>query len=486
MKRFRLIPRLLLLIALAVPAWAGLPPTRTQMILREANDPADLRQRLRDYVQQSGGDGLGAGEASYYLGVSFSRGGQPESALVHWRRARELRNGPGDCSALAEALMKTGRRADLQEAMGFVTPALAEAQATRDNSVAELQGLLAWGTYLSGDPVGARAQFDGLADQIGRSRAWRLRYAEVLEQSGAAIPAIQTARPVAVACRGQDAGVMKILSGAAERIGQVDAMQRDLADMLAARDRVEERAIERMSGQRVSFTGRDGFPLAGVAVMPQDARAPHAAVVLLAPGDTIAAYDSLAAGLGRAGFAVLFTYVRGTGMSVAPSCALPESWDGREEELMRQTSRDVREGVRALARLGKIDTTAILIGGGGSMALAASLAAADDRRARGLLLLSPDPDPVDRGFLRATLARRKMPVFFQQSPEDFPNFEITDMAYHASDEANSRVSDGHSFGHGAVAFRQDPKVTPRFLEWLAIAMKVPVKSAAPPPAPRKG
>ena len=484
MKRLRpiLMPALLLLVA--VTARAGLPPTRTQMILREAGDPADLRQRLRAFTSQA--SGIDAGEAHYYLASSYSRASQPESALAHWRLSRSLRGSNSDLAALAEALMKRARPGDVEEALGMVTPALAEARALNDNSTAELQGLLGWGKYLSGDVAGAKSQLDQVADQIGHSRAWRQRYALVLQKSGDAIHAIQTLRPVAIACRGQDPDVMQILNDAAATFGRADAMQKDVTDQIAARDAIENRAIGRMQGQRMSFAGADGYPLAGVALIPSGVARPRAAVVLLAPGDTIAAYDSLAAGLERSGFAVLLTWVRGSGFSVAPSCPLPESWDGREEALMRQTGRDVREAVRALAAQARADTSAILVGGAGSMAMAAALAAAADRRARALVLLSPDPDPVDRGFLRATLARRKMPVFFQQTPEDFPNYEIIDMAFHACDESNSRVSDGRSFGHGAVAFRQDPRVMPRFTEWLQAAMKVPAKSAAPPPAPRKG
>ena len=475
-----------LLLAIAVAALAGLPPTRTQMVLREANDPGDLRKRLRADIQESGGDNLGAGESYYYLGSSFSRGNQPDSAVANWRRALMARNTSVDRVALAEALLERRKSGDVDSALAVIDPILMEARVSHDNSAVDLIALHGWAKFLSGDVATGKSELEQIEGSLMKSRTWRHRYAIVLMASGDPIRTIQVLRPVAVDCRGLDASVMKVMEDAAISLHQRDAWVKEVSDLITARDRIEDRAIERMQGRRVSFSGSDGFALSGVALIPQDDARHRAAVVLMAPGDTIVAYDSLAAGLVRSGYAVLLAYVRGSGHSVGPTCSLPETWNGREEAMLRQVARDVRDGVRALALTSKVDTTSVLVGGGGSISLSAARAAADDRRVKALLLMSPDPDPVDRGYLRATLARRPMPVFFQQTPEDFPNFEFTDMDYHATNESASRVSDARAFGHGPNAFRVDPKVAPRFLEWLSDAMKAPAKKPTPPPAPRGG
>ena len=41
-------------------------------------------------------------------------------------------------------------------------------------------------------------------------------------------------------------------------------------------------------------------------------------------------------------------------------------------------------------------------------------------------------------------------------------------------------------GHGAIAFRQDRGITPRFVAWLTAALKAPATPAIRPRAPRTG
>jgi hypothetical protein len=205
---------------------------------------------------------------------------------------------------------------------------------------------------------------------------------------------------------------------------------------------------------------------------------------MMSPRDTVADFDSLTVALGRQGFAVMLADARGSGWAVGASCPLPEAWRGREQALLRRSALDARDAVRALAKLARLDTGTVVLVGSRDMALAAAEAAADDRRVRALVLLSPDPDPVDRGTLVATLARRRLPAFLQQTAEDFPSFEFTDLDLHACDEHASRVSDAMTGGSGAVAFRGDPRVMPRFEQWLAEAMRLPAKPATPP-SPRR-
>jgi hypothetical protein len=154
--------------------------------------------------------------------------------------------------------------------------------------------------------------------------------------------------------------------------------------------------------------------------------------------------------------------------------------------MLHRSALDVRDAVRALSLTTKVDTGTVVLVASGEMAVAAAEAAARDRRVRALVLLSPDPAPVDRGVLPATLARRPLPTFFQQTAEDFPNYEFTDLALHAARERLSRISDARSPGVGAVAFRHDPRVAPRFTQWLKEALAAPPLPGSPPARPRKG
>jgi hypothetical protein len=289
-----------------------------------------------------------------------------------------------------------------------------------------------------------------------------------------------------VASRGQDADLVQLMQKAAELAGLSTAMSKDLVDLLATRDRVEQRVIDRMGGRRIRFAASDGFALSGVAIVPSGVTRPRAAIVMMSPSDTVADFDSLATTLQAGGCAVLLMDARGSGWAVGPDCPLPEAWRGREEALLHRSALDVRDGVRALSLTAKIDTGTVVLVASGEMALAAAEAAERDRRVRALVLLSPDPDPVDRGVLPATLARRPLPTFFQQTAEDWPNYEITDLALHAARERFSRISDARSPGVGAVAFQHDVRVAPRFTQWLKEALAAPPLPGPPPARPRKG
>ena len=90
--------------------------------------------------------------------------------------------------------------------------------------------------------------------------------------------------------------------------------------------------------------------------------------ILVASGDTLADYDSLAVGLRRMGLAVMLVEPRGSGRSVGPRCPLPDAWRGREAEMQDRSADDAREAIRALARETTIDTTRYLLVGVGESA----------------------------------------------------------------------------------------------------------------------
>lgn len=481
--RFALLSLLLLAPCAPGGARAGLPPTATQMILRQATSPRDLRARLLDYALATDKSSpLSAGEAWYWLGHSFARASRPDSAIACWERAMAVRGVPDERIALAEALLARAAPGDVDHSFALLDPAYREAVGENDANTARLRATLAWTELAAGRPTRAQELFAQDEESLTRYFRWRLRLAQLRQTLGDDFGVIQLLRPLAVASRGTAGDVMQMMQKSADHAGQSAALEKQMVELLGARDRIEERAIQRMSGRRIRFLASDSFPLSGVALIPASKSRLKPAIVMMSVQDTVADFDSLAAGLQRSGFAVLLLDARGSGWSVAPSCPLPEAWGGREEALIARSARDVRDAVRALAAAAKLDTSTVLLAACGDMVRPAAEAAAADRRVRALVLVSPDPDPVDRGVIPALLAKRPLPTYLQQTPEDFPNYEFTDMDLHAAAERYSRISDAHAAGSGAVSFRQDPKVSPRFQEWLKLALSAPPPPATPPAA----
>jgi pimeloyl-ACP methyl ester carboxylesterase len=207
-------------------------------------------------------------------------------------------------------------------------------------------------------------------------------------------------------------------------------------------------------------------------------------VVLRAVEDSLAGWDSLATALRGAGWAVLMMDVRGTGWSVGAPCPLPEAWEGREDEMSLAVAGDVHEGLRALALVTPVDTTRYVVLATGTATVPAALAAERDRRVEALVLLSPAVSPVERGWLRALLARTQVPLFLSQASEDYLQFELFDAWYQAGNRAASRIADARGPDHGAWPFRLDHTAAPRLIQWLSVKKPARAKSAPPRP-PRR-
>lgn len=476
----RAVLALLLTFAGAAPAHAATP---VQAALAGATGPADLRARLIAYANGAEkADPIGAGEAWHWAGESWRRATKPDSTIEAYRRANALRGNFDDRYLLADALLARQAPGDIDEALKILQGSLPEAQAESREVAVRFTALLAWGKLLAGELEASRNDFASLERDLTRDPLWRYRYGRAVLTGPDTPKAIQLLRPLAVASRGQAQEVMELLQRAVERVGQTEMLDRDLATRMQQRDEIEEKVVTAIHGRRVKFaSSADRFPLSGVLVEAAGAGRHRPAIVMMAPEDTLADFDSLAVALQESGLHTLLVAARGSGWSVGPTCPLPFTWEGREESLLRRTAGDVRDAVRAAALAVKADTSGYVLVVSRSLALAGAQAAAADKRVRALVLLSPDPDAVDRGELVATLAKRKIPVFIQQTIEDYMNAEVTDAAYHASAESASRVSDGHSGGHGAIAFKRDARVMPRFRQWLTDAL-----SSSPRPQPRKG
>jgi hypothetical protein len=298
--------------------------------------------------------------------------------------------------------------------------------------------------------------------------------------------------PIAVRSRGTDDETVEMLEQASKEIGVGPRLQAEVLRRVGQHDRPEVELATALHGRLLALTASDGFPLGGLLVPAAGARAaaphrarPRLAVVLLAPGDTLASGDSLATALRRHGLTTLLLYPRGYGASVNSSCPSPDAWFDREAGLQARVARDVLDAVHALSRITTVDTTRYLVAGAGASATMAVEAATLDPRVKALLLVSPAPAPVDRGLTRARLARLRVPVFFQIAPDDFEaSAAVTDALYQAGDRSASRVAESRMSGQRLAQFRDDPSLAPRFLTWLDATLRPAATRPAKPGAPR--
>ena len=474
----------------AFPARAGFAPTATQAILSQATTRASLRARLDSLANaDAAGDPISAGEARYYQGMSFARAGLLDSAIAAYRSAVSLRNSREELLGLADVRLLREAPDDARAVLLELTPALAEAGGETVMSQVLVQRRLAWAHYMAGHADSAAALFTATEDMPGLRLEWRYRMALAALATGDARKAYGLLFPVAVAARKQDPDVMQQLEQAARQMGDQQAVAARVDAEVHQRDVREQRLLESWGGRRVLFAGTDGFPLVGLAVPAREsagaARA-TGAVVLMAPSDTLAAYDSLVIAFRRHGIATILVPARGTNWAVTPGLPLPDAWEGREEKLQHQRARDVRRALSQLAAVTRLDTTRYVIVGVATTSVSAAEAARLDRRVRALLFVSPSASAVDRGPICADLGAARVPAFFQIALEEFDtSYDLTDLLYDAGNRRASRVVEGTQAGRGVAQFRTDATLLPRLVRWLDDALKAAPPARATPPATRR-
>ena len=475
---------LLLRAALLVAALSSRPSTASasegvESLLYQAQDAA-LRARLLE-LAGTAADTLVRGEACYYAGLSYDRAGLADSAIVCYQRAVALRGANEELEAYADALCLRAATGDFERAIAAMRTRLARARVSSEGEVAETEGRLGWAWYVGERPDSAlhylrRNQMRLTDPAYPRHRVWSYRMGVVEFDHGDPARAMDHLSTLAVDSRFQDRDVMdmvKRLGGRSRMMGSIENLLRTRRKTL---DEMDQTIIDTLGGRRLSFPAEDGFPLGGVAFPGRGAGRSRAVVVLVPPDEPVDAFDSLTVGLRRSGHAVVLLHLRGWAGSVAPSCPLPETWSGRERELLDRCAEDVRSALRALATVARIDTTRYLIVGVGASAPVAAAAAARDRRVRALLLVSPDPSPVERGVTRAHLVAFGRPVFFEIAGPDGATLPVAEALYEAIDVRSSRISESDRPGDGPRVFRYDPRVLPRILQWLAETWSVPARS----------
>jgi hypothetical protein len=467
-----------------------IPGTPAQAILSQAVSPAGLRARLDSLANAEAARNPSlAGEARYYQGMSFFRAGLLDSAITALQSALTLRKGRDELLELADVRLLRDGPGDAAAVLREFAPAIAEAGSETAYTLVWLQRRLAWAHVLAGHPDSAAALFEACEDMPGLSLEWRYRMALPALATGDARKAFDLLFPVAVASRKQDADVMQQLERAAAKLGDPRAPGAQVDAEIHRRDAHAQKLFESWGGRRVLFPGTDGFRLTGI-VVPAGGSPPPAlpagAVVLMASRDTLADYDSLVIALRDHGVSTILVPPRGSDWSVGPACPLPDAWEGREERLQGQCALDVRRALRQLAATTPVDTTRYLVVGTTSTCVSAAQAARLDRRVRGLLLVSPLIQDVDRGPMCADLGATRVPAFYQIAPEDFDfSYEVTDLLYQSGNHSASRVVEGTQAGHGVAQFRSDPTLLPRFLRWLDDTLRARSPARATPPAARR-
>src|SRR5262245_34146703 len=455
-------------------------------VLDSCPSDRELRPRLFAVADSlATADPLLASEALSIAGQSFARRGEVDSAIVCFERAMGFDPREPRRVALAGALLSRLGAGDAARARDVLRPVQPITPQYPDPSQAATQGLFAWAQFLSGQPDSAMRLIAPVDSWLTAHSEWRYRLACVSFDREEWIRVQMLLVPLGVASRTFDSDVMDMLERSADKLNAKRRLAPMVAGEINKRDRIEQEWVTGIGGRRVGVRSGDGFPLGGTVMAPKRGARARGAVVLMAPGDTIAVYDSLAAGLRALGLAVMLLEPRGSGRSVAPSCPLPSAWRGREAAMEEAIAGDIAAAAGALARATGADSTQYLVVGVGSSSPSAILAARKDRRVKVLMLVSPSASPCDRGMLRAQVAAWKRPIYFQTGPEDFTSGPLIDALYQATDMRASRVADSDLPGTRTTIFRRDPRIMTRFKQWLSESWPRPAAPRPTPPKPPK-
>ena len=477
----------LALTLLAPPRAARAWDTPAESLLAESSDPRALRSALERLGRQlAATDPRNASQALYWRGVSAAREGLGDTAIACYQRAATLFTFDDEQLARADAWIHRGRPADLDAAAALMQTAAPFAEVNEDR--VPFRARLGWSLFLSGHPDSALAVFRPISGFISKDLTWLEREGRTAEAAKDWKHATDILIKVVIETRGTDRAAFDALHRTLgpdqqQRAAELDAW---LRQKMAEREAAVRIGVEGLGGHRVLFKASDGFPIGGALFVP----APKSpiAVMLMAGGDSLSLYDSLATRMSLSGMALLLLERRGTGASVAPGLSLAGDAYGREEALEGRIARDAAEALRQAAKLAPLDTTRVVVGGFGDGAHTAIRAAALIRGARALMLLSPSNSMLQLGPSRARMAKLKLPAFMQLAMDEGYMYHskdlYTDALYRSGDPGRSRIVEAHLMGGGPTMFRRDPTLWPRIEQWLHEALSP--RRATPPPAPRKG
>jgi hypothetical protein len=486
--RPRLAAPLAALALAAGTALAFIPPTPVQNLLYAASGPSDLRARLVAHADSASADALDAGEAWYYVGVSWARAGQPDSALAAFRRAQALRANPEDAIATADLLLATGSRDDADSAKAMLAPVESEFAVRGGPFAEELRLRTAWVRAMQGDANALRSAIAPRTGALFRPRTeipnralWAGRFATLALSLGNDDAAWRLIAPVVVTTRGLDPFTSRLAREASAGRPFEGSFDRWLAAACARADSVETAALRPLRVRPLVVRAEDGTALRAWLV-PGPAGAAIAVVTAPVDPEAAVACDSLVTQLRRARLAVALLEPRGVRGSASQKDPSPVHWLGHEEAAQRRLARDLGAALAAAARAAGTPAARGLAVGVGPAAMSAVLAAESDPRFRAVLLAGPEIAAVDRGWLRASLARSGAPVFFETGPEGMRDNEAVDRIVAALPPRQVRVADARAPGGGAALFRAGAAEGARVAAWLKDALSPP--RATPPARPR--
>jgi len=404
-------------------------------------------------------------------GQSFERDGKPDSAISCYQEAVARHAGPGERTALVDALLLRRGPGDATRALDLIPPRPRQENVLSEDEVAEREGRRAWALYLASQGDSAlhlmrSYQHWLLQPSSPFEREWRYRLAVLEQDHGDLQRAASILALLAVESRFKDKDILADLEDASTKLGIKTRVEASMIQQRRDSDGAENAVLASMGARRVSFSGADGFPLSGIVFAPPRASRSRAVVVLSPPNAIVEDFDSLATGLGRAGYAMILLDVRGSGFSVEASVPLHETWRGRETRLQSAVARDVAPALRALAAAARVDTTRFLLIGVGPTTPIAVEAASLDPRVRCMVLVSPEAAPTDCGIMRARIARLGRPTFFQIPAREAGTLPLVEALYESADPRTSRISDSELSGRGAQSFRYDASALPRLIRWL--------------------
>ena len=479
--RFAAALALALLPATAVAA----PSTPVQDLLLAGAGPADVRARLVAHADSARADALSAGEAWYWAGASWARSGRPDSALAAFARARVLRGNPEETLAAVDVLVARGAGADLDSAAALLAPLAAQPLGGLADEVAVRD---AWLRVQRGDAAALTPLADPKRSPLLRPHAfvanralWAGRFAPLALAAGHGDAAWRLVSPLAVATRGGDPGLARLARAASA--GQPTGTDYDgwIRSACVRADTAELAAIRALGARPLAVRAEDGAALHAWYV-PGPRGAVIAAVIAPADGDAAAACDSLVTHLRRARLAVVLLEPRGVRRSASAAAPAALLRAGGEEAAQRRLARDLGHALGAAARAAGGRAPRGLAVGTGTDAMAAVLAAVADARFRAVLLSGPEIAPVDRGWLRASLAASGLPAYFETGPENVLENIVIDRIVGELPPGQFRVADSRSRGRGAELFRGGPAEGARLAAWLNGALQRP--RATPPARPR--
>lgn len=476
--------RVLLLLALAV-APAAARADAVFDVLDRATTLAGQRDSLRAVAADPGSDAATAGAAWHALGQSYEYDGAADSALACYRRAIEHRGAYPELAGAVDLLFRRAAEGDAAEAVQHADRA-AGVELPAGVGPQHVRARQAWARHLAGRSDEAHTMFSRIERALLRDPLWLLRLGQFANDRGEPLRAFGYLHSVALRSRGQAADALEQITRVADKLGSANEYGRQLEHELAVRDQRHAAWLEALGARRIQFAGGEQAPIGATLFAPEGVRGrPPAVVALISPEDSLLSWDSLAVRLRDAGFAVILMDARGSGFSVSRATPLPASWSGRRAALTARTAADFRHGLRALALATPADTTRYTVAASGSMAYAALLAAEADPRVAAVVLISPDPLPVERGLARGVAARAGVPVYLTQTRIDLMNGRWIEPLHEAAPAGSSRLVDLPINGTGPAALGSEADAVRRLAEWIR-EKKPPRGPASPPRGSRRG